>query len=158
MLVVEDEFELIHCGNMSSFIKKRTEPPVPSINLTNTTNITVPIPFELDTLSEDEESPRQKQKKKDDISIVRVHDYDIDFIYELNFTNYTNFTNLVQHPQDYSINRYRRRPSHCNNIFPNEKEYLPCSSSANKLLAPITSSSVLFYLFAFSYGVREAAS
>ena len=146
MLVVEDEFELIHCGIMSSVIKKRTDPPI-SLNSSNVTNARVQTPYDLETLPEDEEPVPRKKKKKDDISIVRVHDYDIDFIYDLNFTNYTNFTNLVQHPQDYSINRYRRRPSHCNNIIPNEKEYLLCSSSASKLtthqMAPQV---ILFFL------------
>lgn len=140
MLVVEDEFELIHCSNMSTVIRRRTDPPenINGTNGTNSTNWTASSSMDSD-LTELEETPN-KNKKEIDYSIVKLSDFNTELIlgnYANMGENYSNYTNnsdyfgIFDRKPDFHINRYRRRPSHCHSIFLNEKEYLPCSSSVS---------------------------
>ncbi len=141
MLVVEDEFELIHCGNMSSVINRRNGISKP-LN-TTTANSTAPAvnlttPKLATTALAELPSPDATSKKKNkpiDYSLVRFEDFNVDLIlgnynFDSNMSNASNFTDyplIVDRKPDFNINRYRRRPSHCHSIFVDEKEYLPCS-------------------------------
>ncbi len=136
MLVVEDEFELIHCGNMTGVINRQKGINKP-LNTTSA-NSTVPV-VNLTTLNDqttalaETQEPPKKNKKPIDYSLVRFEDFNVDLIlgnFDGNMSNATNFTDfplIVNRKPDFTINRYRRRPSYCHSVFVDEKEYLPCS-------------------------------
>ena len=132
MLVVEDEFELIHCGNMSQIINKHTKPQAGDNNNDNLNNITnTTSNFTIETISDAQSRIELKKKEEEkDFGIIKISDFSD--MYEIGEDEIGNFSNSTQisiynRKNDFMINRYRRRPDHCHNIFPNEKEFLPCS-------------------------------
>lgn len=146
MLVVEDEFELIHCGNMSTVIQNHIGPLEP-LNTTNVTNVTAVPDLAIDL----EETPSYNNKQKPiDYSLVRLSDFNVDLILgnyafgenNSNVSNFTDFSTTFERQPDFHINRYRRRPSHCHSIFLNENEYLPCSNTPKQVA--LTKSLILF--------------
>ncbi|CAF0767770.1 unnamed protein product [Brachionus calyciflorus] len=106
MLVVEDEFELIHCGNLSSLIKNYEQPLVDD----NTTNETL--------------TTSNKSLNTELIDLTQnLSKY-------LNDSNGTvSSLNKLNPKNDFTVNRYRKKPEHCHNLFVNEKQYLPCMSN-----------------------------
>lgn len=147
MLVVEDEFELIHCGNMSEIMRKHTDPPQEFANGTNgTTNSTMDVKGDLLV---DLDSSDQANEDTHDYGVIRLEDFNTNYIlgnWRDNMSN-ASFANASMmlgpyepRKPDFHINRYRRRPSYCHSIFLNEKEFLPCSSASRQVnfLATIT--------------------
>jgi hypothetical protein len=125
MLVVDDEYELIHCGNMSQLIEHYY--PKKTTHLKHTTN---------------------------EASIEEIHAFEETFIptndaiipFSFNETNSSSEYIPIEKTDNYFINRYRKKPDLCYNFFEKEKEYLPCNSFAFVQKAH----ELYFYLFSFA--------
>ena len=134
MLVVEDEFELITCGNMSQLIKSR-EPPVPEFNGSNLTNVTF--------LAQDLFDPEY------DLAKISFNET----IFDENGSNMSNYTSEFDDVKfdenDFTVNRYRKKPDYCHNFFPDEKEYLPCSKTNR--ISPISHACYFLFLWFMVY-------
>ena len=122
ILVVEDEYELIHCGSMSSLIENlygsnkfniKNE-----INSSNSSNEYILYQNENVYNSSVDYQPILNENQANRSSSSLSNNTNAKFVNQKNFKN------------DFSINRYRKKPDQCFNYFENEKEYLPCLSSA----------------------------
>ncbi len=135
MLIVEDEFELYHCGNMSTYISNRNPPPPLGENSTNSTNAEM-------AGNGTELAHGHGGKEETILSIDKYHlmsnehdelyfANDPAFLLSMNDSNSTNITFLVNYTLNIKthINRYRKKPDHCHNFYENEREYLPCHNS-----------------------------
>lgn len=121
MLVVDDEFELIHCGNMSQLIELYYPKKTPSVSST------------------DEIPPFQE-------TLVSNNDEIIPFLF--NETNSSSdYASIEKADNEYLINRYRKKPDLCYNFYEKEKEFLPCKSLSHVNIA----CSAYFYLFIFAF-------
>ena len=148
MLIVEEEFELIHCGNISQLIRiyKGIKSDNNSFNETgesiNGTNfVTTPTSL-ASTSSEPSPYSIQETNMVDMLenSILKISD-DIEFIdYEENNSNESSMTIYKKEKiNDFTINRYRKKPAACNNFYENEKFFLPCKNSAFRFKAGLAS-------------------
>ena len=126
MLVIEDEYELIHCGNMSQLIRNHLGPNYDKANLTflNETNST----SNLTNLNENYNIQETYLNATDNpISEYVLPSNEL----SANDSNSTQSSEIVYHDRnDFSINRYRKKPDSCYNFFLDEKEYLPCPNNA----------------------------
>jgi hypothetical protein len=168
MLIVEDEYELIHCGNITNLINIYTQPPFDnSTLLLNETflfdennNMTNNSLFEINpaaaattTNPVNEKSPYALFQNSADFNFNKMNDESTHLFDSNNASNNT-LTNDFDDTSkilktDYEINRYRRKPESCNNFFENEREFQRCKSNASKNKISIRSV-LLFFLCLFS--------
>ena len=145
MLIVEDEFELYHCGNMSQLMKTRLDKPI--VNKSNETSLTAHTNLNSNSNS----------NTTDEFVTLYDDDDDDDWLNDSNRSNFSLFqpTPISNLSLDFTINRYRKKPDVCYNIFPNEKDYLPCHSQTATRILPIAlkSFSILFCMM-FSCLIR----
>ena len=140
MLVVEDEFELYHCGNMSTYIKNLMPSPPLNINITNSTNMSAESSLTTDLATSNGHNQVSTNEVILDISKYHLMSNEYDAMLLLNDTslllsfndsNQTNFTFISDYNLNIKtqINRYRKKPDHCHNFFEGERDYLPCHNS-----------------------------
>jgi hypothetical protein len=140
MLVVEDEYELIHCGNITTLIETLYgKKSYAKFNMTaNGTNETMSV-YETESTT----------------TPVNVMNEESSFLGSDGQTNYTNETELYSSSllnvtkKKFKVNRYRKKPDQCFNYFENEKEYLPCVSLAPSHSSPTTSLIACTFLVLF---------
>ncbi len=155
MLIVEDEFELYHCGNMSAYINIRNPPPIIE-NLTNETTLNNNSSYQLTELSSSHGGGQDQKEEILDISkyYLMSNEYDAlyfsndtSFLLSMNDSNQTNATFIVDYKLNIKthINRYRKKPDHCHNYFENEREYLPCHNSRATGINNINNRKNLFF-------------
>lgn len=192
MLVVEDEYELIYCGNMSQLIAQYTQNNTEIDNSTNITasessagsnetvlpvvlsdaatetNSTVgeallekpPVAFQLMeenyVARDDVYSRTEDQTSYYNNDLMSGSEYtegqsELSFDYKsssdtsgiLNPTTTTNNVPITTTTpastvkQDYTVNRYRKRPKACTNFFLDERDFLPCKSSSASSLSVV---------------------
>jgi hypothetical protein len=143
ILIVEDEFELIHCGNMSNLIDT-----LYGVNKNQT--------FQNENFSSNSSNNFSNQNDSSlDISKNQnfANDYPLNNFQQSQFlANDTNNTNSSisnnNFKNNFLINRYRKKPDQCFNYFENEKEYLPCLNSASLIFISFNYFS-LAWLFIF---------
>jgi hypothetical protein len=137
ILIVEDEYELIHCGNMSTLIDNLYG--YNKFNLKNETHTSNSsndyILYQSDLVSNNSLVNYQ--------SILNENQDIFNSSLISNYSN-SNFLNEKSLKNDFSINRYRKKPDQCFNYFENEKEYLPCLNNAF-----VYNSNMLFHFLAW---------
>ena len=117
MLVVEDEAELIHCGNMSQLVELYYPKPKKVQKQPEILNLTSDLLLQaVPTLLEEENN-------------IDSNVYSDTTWLASNETNSSSENAPAEKAvNSYFVNRYRKKPESCYNFFDKEKEYLPCSN------------------------------
>lgn len=171
MLIVDDEFELFHCGNMSEFMQtQRGDHADVNTNSSSSLNNqsllqTTSSPLTLSessfdnnsTKSGDDEDEEDEDDPDDIIERWNRYEYSNGSSFNMTTTRTTQAAATAMSTStstlDFTINRYRKKPDVCYNYFDNERDFLPCHSDASRHHSSsffTRISRLIFFIFIFS--------
>ncbi len=127
LVVVEDQFELLHCGNITHLISKLKEEHANSSVLhQGNTGLHAPVNRRRPTSTTTSTTTTTSSLDSDNLIDESTFELDDE---SMNGTNGTN-SHFKRRRKGFGINRYRQRPKSCHNFYQDEATYLPCHHSA----------------------------